>query len=105
MPSRVRLPGAKRVVLPAAVLAALLLAGCSSGESSSAPKLGPTQPAVSPTFEAPAATASPGPLLPGQRPFLTPPSFTLPRAVGGTLSLDDYLGKGPLVVVFYRGFF
>ena len=56
MLSRVRLPGSKTVVLPAAVLAALLLAGC-SGEGSSAPELGPTQPAVSPTLEAPAATA------------------------------------------------
>jgi peroxiredoxin len=31
------------------------------------------------------------------------PSFTLPNAVGKPVSLDDRLGEGPVVVVFYRG--
>jgi peroxiredoxin len=31
------------------------------------------------------------------------PSFTLPNAVGKPVSLDDRLGEGPVVAVFYRG--
>jgi hypothetical protein len=51
----------------------------------------------------PASAPTPGPLKP----------FTLPRAGGGVpdlskggeLALSDYLGKQPVTVVFYRGFF
>jgi hypothetical protein len=39
--------------------------------------------------------ATPGPLSP----------FTLPRAGGGQLALSDYIGRQPVSVVFYRGFF
>ena len=33
------------------------------------------------------------------------PDFTLPSADGKTVGLSNYLGKQPVVVVFYRGFF
>ncbi len=33
------------------------------------------------------------------------PEFTLPKAGGGELNSADYIGKQPVVVVFYRGYF
>jgi hypothetical protein len=33
-----------------------------------------------------------------------PPDFTLPDAVGRPVSLADYRGKKPVVLVFYRGY-
>ena len=37
-------------------------------------------------------------------PLKQAPSFTLPSASGGTISLDSYLGQSNLVLVFYQGF-
>ena len=34
----------------------------------------------------------------------TPPDFTLPDASGRSVSLADYRGKKPVVIVFYRGY-
>jgi hypothetical protein len=34
----------------------------------------------------------------------TPPEFTLPDALGRSVSLADYRGKKPVVLVFYRGY-
>ncbi len=56
----------------------------------------------------PAKSPAPLPVAPGATPVRTPGPlrpFTLPRAGGGTLALSDYLGKKPVDVVFYRGFF
>jgi AhpC/TSA family len=33
-----------------------------------------------------------------------PPDFTLPDAAGRSVSLADYRGKKPVVLVFYRGY-
>lgn len=33
-----------------------------------------------------------------------PPDFTLPSHEGAPISLSDYRGKGPVFIVFYRGF-
>jgi hypothetical protein len=33
-----------------------------------------------------------------------PPDFTLPDASGRSVSLADYRGKKPVVIVFYRGY-
>ena len=33
-----------------------------------------------------------------------PPAFTLPDAAGRPVSLEDYRGKKPVVLVFYRGY-
>jgi energy-coupling factor transporter transmembrane protein EcfT len=33
-----------------------------------------------------------------------PPDFTLPDASGGSVTLADYRGKKPVVIVFYRGY-
>jgi hypothetical protein len=33
-----------------------------------------------------------------------PPDFTLPDAVGRRVSLSDYRGQKPVVIVFYRGY-
>ena len=33
-----------------------------------------------------------------------PPDFTLPDAAGRPVSLADYRGKKPVVLVFYRGY-
>jgi peroxiredoxin len=33
------------------------------------------------------------------------PEFTLPKAGGGEFNSADYIGKQPVVVVFYRGYF
>jgi len=35
---------------------------------------------------------------------LPAPAFALPAALGGTVSLADYLGKSCVVLVFLRGF-
>jgi len=32
------------------------------------------------------------------------PKFALPDAEGNTVALDDLLGRGPVVLVFLRGF-
>lgn len=32
------------------------------------------------------------------------PAFTLPKATGGTFVLADALKKGPVALVFYRGY-
>ena len=32
------------------------------------------------------------------------PDFALPNGDGKTVSLSDYTSRGPVVVVFYRGF-
>jgi peroxiredoxin len=32
------------------------------------------------------------------------PRFTLPDAAGATVTLDDFLAGGPVVLVFLRGF-
>ncbi|MBK8271096.1 MAG: redoxin domain-containing protein [Planctomycetes bacterium] len=34
----------------------------------------------------------------------TPPDFSLPNQDGREVSLSDYRGKGPVLLVFYRGF-
>ena len=94
-------PGRPPSRLPwAGVIAALVLltASCAS-----------EAPAASPTPTPPtAATARPGspprlgPETATPRPLVP---FELPKAGGGTLKLADYLGKQPVNVVFYRGFF
>jgi peroxiredoxin Q/BCP len=33
-----------------------------------------------------------------------PPNFTLPDAAGRPVSLVDYRGRKPVVLVFYRGY-
>ena len=33
----------------------------------------------------------------------TAPSFSLPNAKGDIVHLQDFLAKGPLVILFYRG--
>ena len=43
--------------------------------------------------------ANPTALRVGER----PPDFTLPDASGRPVSLADYRGKGPVVLLFYRG--
>lgn len=100
----------KNVSRCAAALAALLvpalLAACGAASSPLPPALAPTQPSIAPGLPPPSNPGSPARILPGQRPFATPPPFTLPRAIGGgTVSLSDYAGKGPIVVIFYRGYF
>jgi peroxiredoxin len=32
------------------------------------------------------------------------PDFSLPNGDGKTVTLSEYLGRGPVVLVFYRGF-
>jgi len=32
------------------------------------------------------------------------PDFALPNGDGKTVSLSDYISRGPVVLVFYRGF-
>jgi len=91
----------------AALLIPALLAACNgAADSPLPPALAPTQPSIAPGLPSSSGLGSPANILPGQRPFATPPPFTLPRAVGGgTVSLSDYAGKGPVVVIFYRGYF
>jgi hypothetical protein len=43
---------------------------------------------------------TPTPLSVGQ----APPPFTLPDAAGRQVSLDDFRGKKPVILVFYRGY-
>lgn len=90
-----------------ALLVPALLAACTgAADSPLPPALAPTQPSIAPGLPPPNGLGSPANILPGQRPFGPPPPFTLPRAVGGgTVSLSDYAGTGPVVVIFYRGYF
>ena len=91
--------------LVAALLAAPLLAACSADNGGSVPPaLAPTRPNVAPTLAPSGSRATPERVIPGQRPFASPPPFTLPRVGGGTVSLSDYAGKGPVVVIFYRAY-
>ncbi len=91
----------------AALLGPALLAACTgAADSPLPPALAPTQPSIAPGLPPADSLGSPAGTLPGGRPFATPPPFTLPRAVGGgTVSLSDHAGKGPVVVIFYRGYF
>jgi cytochrome oxidase Cu insertion factor (SCO1/SenC/PrrC family) len=52
------------------------------------------------TFVVARIPATPSALRVGER----PPDFTLPDAAGRPLSLADYRGKKPVVLVFYRGY-
>lgn len=72
------------------LLGAVLFAAACGGDAR--PARSPTPLPVAPTAT---TVPTPGPLRP----------FTLPRAGGGTFALSDYLGKQPLNVVVYRGFF
>jgi hypothetical protein len=99
----------QRVLLAAAALLATLAAACGVSDAPAATSTAPVpSPATQPTRPvpprlSPASAPTPGPLRP----------FTLPRAEGGVpslskggeLALADYLGKQPVSVVFYRGFF
>ena len=101
---------AKGALRSAALLAALLvpalLAACSgAGHSPLPPALAPTQPGIAPPLAPSGAPGAPSQIIPGRRPFAIPPPFTLPRVGGGTVSLSDHEGEGPVVVVFYRGYF
>ena len=91
----------------AALLVPALLAACTgAADSPLPPALAPTQPSIAPGLPPPGSLGSPAGAFPGQRPFATPPPFTLPSAVGGgTVSLSDHAAKGPVVVIFYRGYF
>ena len=94
------------VGLVATLLAAPLLAACSGGDGSSVPPaLAPTRPSLAPTLAPSDTPGEPGPVIPGQRPFVIPPPFTLPRVGGGTVSLSDHANAGRVVVIFYRGHF
>ena len=96
----------RRAAPLAALLILALLAACTGTSSPLPPALAPTQPSIAPGLPPPGGLGSPAGTLPGRRPFASPPPFTLPRAVGGgTVSLSDYAGKGPVVVIFYRGYF
>lgn len=88
-------PGLRVAAALAVVLLVPALAAACSGEGGRPP------PAVAPP--SPAAAGPATPVIPGQRPFTTPPAFTLPRVGGGSVSLADYAGKRSVVVVFYRG--
>jgi hypothetical protein len=95
--------------LGAAALLATLAAACGASDAPAATSTAPApSPSAQPTRPAqpglgPASAPTPGPLRP----------FTLPRAGSGAqslsndgaLALSDYLGKQPVSVVFYRGFF
>jgi hypothetical protein len=50
-------------------------------------------------FVAARVPGAPTPLRVGER----PPEFTLPDAAGRPVSLQDYRGQKPVVLVFYRG--
>jgi cytochrome oxidase Cu insertion factor (SCO1/SenC/PrrC family) len=52
------------------------------------------------TFVAARIPATPTALRVGER----PPDFTLPDASGRPVSLADYRGQKPVVLVFYRGY-
>jgi cytochrome oxidase Cu insertion factor (SCO1/SenC/PrrC family) len=52
------------------------------------------------TYVAARIPATPTALRVGER----PPDFTLPDASGRPVSLADYRGKKPVVLVFYRGY-
>jgi hypothetical protein len=88
---------AARLLALTAVVALVLAAACSTAEPTPtaiptrAPAVQPTSPSLNDGY----LPGTPGPLKP----------FNLPRAGGGTLSLSSYLGKQPLNIVFYRGFF
>ena len=84
-----------RVLAIAIAGATVLAVACSSEAPASQNATATPRPAVQPTATPIAARATPGPLNP----------FVLPRARGEVYSLADVIGKQPVSVVFYRGFF
>ncbi len=84
------------MVVATVTLAMALTVACGAATPAATPT---RQPAAQPTRPSVPSlgpqTATPGPLKP----------FELPQAGGGTYRLADRLGKQPLDVVFYRGFF
>ena len=73
----------------------VLSVACSSEAPAGQSPSTTARPASQPTATPAVARATPGPLTP----------FVLPRAGGDVLSLADIVGKQPVSVVFYRGFF
>jgi hypothetical protein len=87
---------ARTAIIVTSALALAAAVACGSSDQSTATQPPASRPASQPTATRVATAApTPGPLKP----------FTLPRAGGGELSLADYLGRQPVNVVFYRGFF
>ena len=95
--------GRQLSVALAAGVAALLATACGSEEAAAPPTV-PAPDAIA------AAAVDVAPVRPefeaAEPPFVEPPvMFTLPAAGGGEVALADFLGRRPVVVVFYRGFF
>ena len=84
------------VRLPSLAAAAVLLAACATAAPRRAHVHFPPQ----------AMRLAPPPGIHGRalKVGARAPGFTLPEAGGGTWSLAGHLARGPVVLVFYRGF-
>ncbi len=102
-----KIPFGRAFALAGLLAATLAVLACASDEP--AATIAPAASDATATSPVPRSTPTAQPpktlrLVRGYNPESFPP-FTLPRADGGELNSQDYIGKQPVVVVFYRGNF
>ena len=88
------------------LVAALAAVACSSDSQTSSPTQAPGESTQAPAAKSTSTPTPPKTLLLVQS--YDPagfPEFTLPRAGGGELNSADHIGKQPVAVIFYRGYF
>ena len=101
-----KLPRYGFAALAAMLVAALAAVACSSDSETTSPTRAPGASTQAPTAKTTSTPTPPKTLLLVQS--YDPagfPEFTLPRAGGGELNSADYIGKQPVAVIFYRGYF
>lgn len=95
-----RVNNARMLALAVSMGIGMLAGACTSGTSPTTTSTEPSPAAVSPTNTQPTGLTPEADHSNGE----IAPDFTLPAATGGEVSLNDFQGQKPVVLVFYRAF-
>lgn len=96
----------RQILLTAAVVGAVLLTACGSGDGPDGDAAAqPTTAPASQQTASPVSDSQPTPNPTTVNELVFAPDFQLPQAGGGTVTLSEVYGRANTVVVFYRGYF